>query len=377
MVLTEFDVYADRHGVVLRRDVAKGDFVNKGAVLFEVADLSNVWIMLDAYESDLPFLRIGQKIAVSVASVPGREFPTTISFIDPSINPQTRTAYVRAQLNNPQQTLKPEMFVKGKIRANLSVKEKSLAIPKTSLLWTGKRSVVYVRAPDSEIPAFEMREITLGASLGEFYIVESGLSEGEEIVTNGVFAVDASAQLSGNYSMMNRAADTPLAVPDKFTDQLTDFVKRYLILTSSLVKSDVQLARTNAKMLESKLSKIDMNLLDEHAHRAWMQHHSALKKQMELLTKADDLEKQREVFDPLSTQLIKAIEAFGIRFETIYVAYCPMALGDKGAYWLSEIKEINNPYFGEEMLRCGEITKTIRTKGAHASKENQHQGHQH
>jgi Cu(I)/Ag(I) efflux system membrane fusion protein len=143
------------------------------------------------------------------------------------------------------------------------------------------------------------------------------------------------------------------------------------------VKSDVQLARTNAKMLESKLSKIDMNLLDEHAHRAWMQHHSALKKQMELLTKADDLEKQREVFDPLSTQLIKAIEAFGIRFETIYVAYCPMALGDKGAYWLSEIKEINNPYFGEEMLRCGEITKTIRTKGAHASKENQHQGHQH
>jgi membrane fusion protein, copper/silver efflux system len=94
-----------------------------------------------------------------------------------------------------------------------------------------------------------MREITLGASLGEFYIVESGLSEGEEIVTNGVFAIDAAAQLSGNYSMMNRATSTIIAVPEKFTDQLTDFLIQYYELKNSLVQSDFQLSQSNAKSL--------------------------------------------------------------------------------------------------------------------------------
>ena len=99
-------------------------------------------------------------------------------------------------------------FVRANIKANLSVKDKSLVIPKTSVLWTGKRSVVYVKVPEAEFPSFEMREITLGSSLGDYYLVESGLNEGEEIVTNGVFAIDAAAQLSGNYSMMNREVDT-------------------------------------------------------------------------------------------------------------------------------------------------------------------------
>ena len=177
--------------------------MNKGTVLFEIADLSKVWILLDAYETDLPLMKIGQKITITIASVPGKEFTAPISFIDPLINPQTRTAAVRAVLNNAQQILKPEMFVRAKIKVDLSVSRKSIVIPKTSLLWTGKRSLVYVKVPNTEFPTFEMREITLGSSLGEYYIVESGLIEGEEIVTNGVFAIDGAAQLAGKPSMMN------------------------------------------------------------------------------------------------------------------------------------------------------------------------------
>lgn len=207
-VVTEIDVISDQSGIVITREIAKGDYVNKGTVLFEIADLGNVWILLDAYESDLPFMRIGQKINFTVASIPGKNFTSSISFVDPFINQQTRTAAIRAEINNPQQMLKPEMFVRANIKANLSVKDKSLVIPKTSVLWTGKRSVVYVKVPEAEFPSFEMREITLGSSLGDYYLVESGLNEGEEIVTNGVFAIDAAAQLSGNYSMMNREVDT-------------------------------------------------------------------------------------------------------------------------------------------------------------------------
>lgn len=362
IVLTEFDVYADQSGVVIRRDISKGDFVNKGSVLFEIADLSNVWVLLDAYESDLAFMKVGQKITLTVASLPGKEFTTQIAFIDPLINPQSRTAAVRAELNNIQQLLKPEMFVKGKIKANLSISEKSLVIPKTALLWTGKRSIVYIKVPNSDFPSFEMREITIGASLGDYYIVESGLSEGEEIVTNGVFAIDGAAQLSGNYSMMNRAVDNTIAAPEKFTEQLTDFVNQYFELNKSLVQSDFKMTQSNAKKLEISLNKIDKKLLDEEAYNAWLEQFSTLKKQIGQLQTAKDIEKQREIFSDLSNQIIEIAETFGLKIETVYVAYCPMALDDKGAFWLSEKEEINNPYFGDKMLRCGEVKKKIRTK---------------
>lgn len=377
VVQTEFDVYADQSGVVIRRDVSKGDFVNKGSILFEIADLSNVWVLLDAYESDLPFIKVGQKITLTVASLPGKEFTTNISFIDPLINPQTRTAAVRAILNNPHLILKPEMFVKGIIKANLSVSSKSLVIPKTALLWTGKRSIVYVKVPKSEFPAFEMREIIIGATLGDYYIVENGLAEGEEIVTNGVFAIDGAAQLSGNYSMMNRAIDNKIPVTDKFSQQLTDLVNQYFELKKSLVQSDFSLTQSNAKKLESVLKKVDMKLLEDEAHKAWMEQFSKLNENITLLKTAVNIEKQREIFSALSNQIIETVETFSLKTEKVYVSYCPMALNDKGAYWLSEKEEINNPYFGDKMLKCGEVKKTIKFMETKSQKPNNQQGHQH
>ena len=376
-VLTELDVYSDQSGIVIRREIAKGDYITKGTVLFEIADLSRVWILLDAYESDLPFLSNGQTISFTVASVPGKDFTSSISFVDPFINQQTRTAAVRAEINNPQQVLKPEMFVRAKIKASLSVKEKSLVIPRTSVLWTGKRSVAYIKVPDTEFPAFEMREIMLGASLGEYYVVESGLSEGDDVVANGVFAIDAAAQLSGNYSMMNRPIDKTITAPDIFTSQLTDFVNQYFELKNSLVQSDFQSSQTKARELETALNNIEMSLLNEEAHKVWMKHNTELKKHIGLLIAANDIDKQRENFTLLSDQLIETVETFGLNVETVFVAYCPMAFDDKGAYWLSEFEEIRNPYFGDAMLRCGEVKKRIRLKEKIEPRINQPQGHQH
>ncbi len=360
VVLTELDIYSDRSGIVIRREIAKGDYVSKGMVLFEIADLGTLWVFLDAYESDLPFLKIGQKISFTVSSVPGKEFSSSISFIDPLINQQTRTASVRAEINNTQQILKPEMFVKARVKAGLPVKEKSLVVPKTSVLWTGKRSIVYVRDPDAESPAFEMREISLGASPGEYYIVENGLALDEEIVTNGVFAIDAAAQLSGNYSMMSRAQDNTLTAPDKFTEQLTEFFNQYFEVKNSLVQGNFQLSHSNAKILSSALNRVDMNLLANETHNVWMQHYMALKKQSELFVDANDINKQREVLSVLSDQLIEIADIFGLKFETVFVDYCPMALDNKGAYWLSEFEEIKNPYFGDAMPGCGEVRRKIR-----------------
>lgn len=202
-IKTIFEVNATVSGVVISKRVNVGDYVNVGSPLFEIADLNHVWAMFDAYESDLPWIKIGDKISFTLQSLPGKEFMGVITFIDPVINPQTRVARVRVELSNPNNLLKPEMFATGIVEARMPGAAGKLVIPQSAVLWTGKRSIVYVKDPEKSEPTFHMREIVLGPSLGDSYIVESGLFEGEEIVTNGTFSVDAAAQLAGKPSMMN------------------------------------------------------------------------------------------------------------------------------------------------------------------------------
>jgi len=200
---TFFDIQSPISGTVAKRHVSIGDYVKEGSPLFEVIDLSKVWVLFDAYESDLPWIKKGDVIAFTLQSLPGKQFNGKVTFIDPFIDAQTRVAQVRVELRNPEGQLKPEMFAKGILKSNTAQNTKELLIPKSAILWTGKRAVVYVKVPGREAASFIYREITLGAEAGNYYVVANGLSEGEEIATNGVFKIDAAAQLAGKSSMMN------------------------------------------------------------------------------------------------------------------------------------------------------------------------------
>jgi len=200
------DVLSNTSGIITARLVNNGDHVAEGTILFEVADLSKVWVLFDAYENDLQFLKIGDNVDFTVQAFPGANFSGKIEFIDPVIDPVTRVAKVRLEVNNQSGRLKPEMFVTGIVKARLDQFKNTLVIPKSAVLWTGDRSIVYVKQPDSEEPIFKMREIGLGPMLGNSYVVKDGLNEGEEIVTQGAFSIDAAAQLEGKASMMNPAA---------------------------------------------------------------------------------------------------------------------------------------------------------------------------
>ncbi|MFA6912582.1 MAG: efflux RND transporter periplasmic adaptor subunit, partial [Proteiniphilum sp.] len=200
------DVAATTSGIVISKNVNQGDYVNTGTVLFDVANLSQVWAVFDAYESDLPFLKVGDRLEYTLQSLPGKTFSGKISFINPILDPATRTAKVRVETANPGMELKPEMYANALINAPLKQYNNEVVIPKSAILWTGKRSIVYVKQPDTETPAFLLREIELGPSLGDAYVVLSGIHDGEEIVTNGAFTIDASAQLAGKRSMMNDEA---------------------------------------------------------------------------------------------------------------------------------------------------------------------------
>lgn len=202
---TYFEILSPISGTVTQRYVAIGDYVKVGFALFEVIDLSKVWVMFDAYESDLPWIRKDDNIDFTIQSIPGETFSGKVSHIDPFIDARTRVAQVRVELDNTKQMLKPEMFANGILRSQLAENSNELLIPKSSILWTGKRAVVYVKVPEREKASFLYREIMLGPEAGNFYIVADGLKEGEEIATNGVFKIDAAAQLAGKSSMMNPA----------------------------------------------------------------------------------------------------------------------------------------------------------------------------
>jgi Cu(I)/Ag(I) efflux system membrane fusion protein len=233
------DILAHTEGTVTARKVSQGDYVNPGTVLFELSDFSTVWAMFDAYEADLPYLKPGDKLTYTLQALPGRRYSGRIAFIDPSLDKTTRTAKVRVETANPGWLLKPEMYAQAVIEASLDGEENSLIVPKTAVLWTGKRSIVYVKQPDASMPIFSLREVELGASLGDAYIILSGIEEGEEIVTGGTFAVDAGAQLEGKRSMMNNdTANTPEGTTAVFSVQgLCEMCKERIEQAAKKVKS--------------------------------------------------------------------------------------------------------------------------------------------
>ncbi|MBN1144595.1 MAG: efflux RND transporter periplasmic adaptor subunit [Bacteroidales bacterium] len=202
-VKQEFDILSNTTGTILTRRINPGDYVPAGTVLFDVADLSKVWLLFDAYESDLPFLEVGDHLSFTIQALPGTKFNGKISFIDPVIDPVTRVAKVRVETGNASGKLKPEMFATGIVKANLAEYQNKMVIPRSAVLWTGRRAIVYVKQTETDEPVFKMHEIELGPKLGNSYVVISGLSDGEEIVTQGTFSVDAAAQLAGKPSMMS------------------------------------------------------------------------------------------------------------------------------------------------------------------------------
>lgn len=198
-----FDVLSPISGTVIMRHVAIGDYIKEGNALFKVVDLTKVWVMFDAYESDLPWIKMDDKVDFTIQALPGKTFSAKVTYIDPFINGQTRVAKVRVEVSNPKLTLKPEMFTTGLLESKISGASDKIIVPKSSILWTGKRAVVYVKVQNRESPSFLYREVVLGPEAGAFYVISEGLEEGEEIAVNGVFKIDAASQLQGLPSMMN------------------------------------------------------------------------------------------------------------------------------------------------------------------------------
>ena len=182
-------------GVVLQKSVVEGQYVTEGAELYLLADLSSVWMVASVYEFELGRIRPGQDVVATVSAFPGRELHGKIVFIEPVLDPETRTARVRAVLPNPSGELKPGMFADARLSVELPDR---LSIPKSAAIDTGARQVVYV---ESSPGSFTPRAVKLGATAGDRREVLSGLREGEKVVAAANFFIDSQSQLASGTSI--------------------------------------------------------------------------------------------------------------------------------------------------------------------------------
>ena len=361
-VRENFRIYATVSGTVSEVMAAQGDYVNQGQPIVKLSNLNSVWAEFDAYENQIAQFNIGQKINITTNAYPNKEFEGTISFIDPILNNATRTITVRATLQNKNDLFKPGMFVTGKVKGATQTMENTLTVPASAVLWTGERSLVYVKTNPNE-PVFEMREVTLGNRSGETYQVSAGLNNGDEIVTNGTFTVDAAAQLQGKKSMMNQQmmqdesammGDMEMSFSNAFSSDFSEALPSYLKMKDAFVASDAGQVSAFAKTTSEKLKTIstdDLGTMEK-------QHLTKSIEMLDAIANNDNLENQRAHFVILNENIVPI--AMRIENSTnYYIQKCPMANNNKGAVWLSMEEEIRNPYYGDAMLTCGSVIDSL------------------
>ncbi len=396
-----FEIRAPIGGIVTTKAVSEGDYVKTGEPLFRIADLDTLWLHLEAYESDLAWLRFGQDVAFQVEAWPGETFHGRISFIAPEVDRRTRTTAIRVNVPNPGHRLKPGMLARGEVSAVLGgdatvivpdlagkwispmhpeiIKDgpgscdicgmdlvpadtfaqlatatdtPPLVVPTSAVLRTGRRAVVYVQVPDREQPTFEGREVVLGPKAGDVYLVTSGLTEGDQVVTHGAFKIDSALQIAAKPSMMNppESADADhgemhMTMGDAATelsiapDLAAQILPAYFALQDAL---------TRDALADAQAALRDMMAITGHQ--------GPLPALIHTLLDADDIEAQRRPhFETLSNALIAAIRQAPAQFTgEIHLMHCPMVYEDRGAVWLQPSADLRNPYFGDMMLTCGE-----------------------
>jgi len=403
-------------GIVTGMKAVEGDYVGVGTKIYEIADLSRVWVYLDAYESDLAWIKYAQEVEFEAEAYPGDVFTGRISFVHPFLNEMTRTVPVRVTVDNVDGRLKPGMFVRARIHARLAeggkivepflagkwispvhpevVTEEAgncpicntplvsaeslgyvaedapapLVIPATAPLRTGKRAVVYVEVPDADRPTYEGREIVLGPRTRSHYLVREGLEEGERVVVKGNFKIDSALQILARPSMMSPAdekeAGPAVDAPPSFVALLSPVYHAYIKAQRSLAADDLARARTALEGVVRAADGVDAERLTSEARESWTVLRASVVRHARDASRASEIGAARAAFEQLSKKVLETVATFGqATGAELYEAFCPMAFEERGAPWLTDAEEILNPYFGDKMLRCGEIRRSFAPLG--------------
>ncbi|MEP2775647.1 MAG: efflux RND transporter periplasmic adaptor subunit [Luteolibacter sp.] len=345
-------ILAPLTGTVVTRNVYEGQYVKEGEAMLEIGDFSTMWFLFDAYEQDLPFIKVGQNIDVTLPSQPGKIFPGTVSFIDPNFNETTRTTEIRVDLPNPEIDGRRELFHKVYAEGLLKLDSPPvLTVPRSAVIQTSPQAVVYV---DEGGGAYRQAPVKLGRRGNDYIEVLSGVTAGEQVVTNGTLLIDGQAEMNRSYS-----APAPEKTPTgiELTEAQTAAIQAFL---------------ETANSMSAALAADDLAAFDKASEPAMMKTGSLIealastsipKEQLDALDGSrhfhgfDDLATARAAYLEFSMAAVSVLQEIKVPEARIFE--CPMvdqAVPDaekKGRWIQTGDREIANPYFGSEMLSCG------------------------
>lgn len=365
-------IVASISGTVIRRHVQEGEYVSEGDVLFEIADLSNLWLLADIYEDELPLVDVGTQVELSVANRPGETFAGEVAFIDPMVDPATRTVAVRINVDNEDRKLMPGMFARVKLRR---VFPSVLAIPEQAVLWSGQRSVAIVKSGEGtfrpveietgrkwlyEASAPKTQPIGFGEGNVRFHEVTEGLAPGDEVVTAGAFLLNSESHFQSVLAKMLPPASERATVEEvlgqPLADRLRSVLNAYFDLSGALAEDQIDAVQARIEALEQAAAQLVTAASDADAAELASDADSFQSLVNSLSVQpVDDAEDARTRFGRISHTLTQLLEKHGGKTlfgKELYQFECGMA--DVGyERWLWRTPQIYNPYMGQKMLTCG------------------------
>lgn len=368
---------APASGMVTEISASEGQYLAEGGMLYRLEDISKLWLEAELYPQETSLVKVGDKISLRVSGYESSPVEAKVVFLSPEYRANTQITSMRAAVDNLQMKFKPG--AQAQVLFSHSAK-KTLAVPTDAVIRDGKGTHVYV---ESEPNTFQPRMVKTGLEDFEQVEITEGLMEDETVVVTGAYllyselvlkkgvspmaghqhgavAPVVDTEMQSNSKPVKEEKKEPVAVDPEFSRQLASVLTPYLTLKDALVASDSKSAARESKKFTAALKKVDMKLLQGEAHMNWMEKLAAMEKASASLEKETDLEKQRALFSDLTTALYASIKMFSVSGLQAYYQYCPMAFNNEGAYWISREKEISNPYFGEQMLRCGETKENMK-----------------
>ena len=414
-------IYAPIGGTVTEKMAEEGKYIKAGDPIYRIANLTTVWLMLELYPEDASRIRFGQQVEAELQSLPGQKLEGRVAFIDPTVNPTKRTVGVRVEFKNEDGRLRPGDYARAVISVPIGsqgetydsalagkwispmhpqvirdepgdcpicgmklvptsrygytdrpvTQPDSLYVPRSAVLMAGDHSVVYV---ETEPGRFELRNVTLGPILRENAVILSGLKAGEKVATSGNFLIDSQMQLAGKPSLIDPTRHTPQGkspskeqgplrfdsihvqrIPGEPGDKLEQLYESYFAVQAAFARDAKPSAE--AVMRFHKLSH-DLSESPElsETYRKMLQQVATDSEHLHHLT----VDEGRKVFKPLSQAIVTLATAYrgADATQPFQHFFCPMVPGG-GGDWLQADTKLLNPYFGSQMLTCGELVQAI------------------